>query len=148
MRQVSVVAACIAALPLGSCASQEQDGRDICTLKAVGDETGADSIRVELSIPKALVSGAEISNGGVTVMHPGCDFPMNAVLAQDTSEAIIAEAVSFPEEQPFLSTATAELFVWRFRGGSGEPRFFVISYDDLKPVEHVGAGQTAASKAE
>ncbi len=90
------------------------------------------SIRVELIIPKTAMSGAEISNDGVTVMHPGCDFPMNAFLAHDTSEALIAEAVSFPEGRPYTSTATADLFVWRFNDGSEEPRFFVIGYSDLK----------------
>ena len=146
MRLSWSVQAGIAALLLGSCGAQEPDGRDICTLKAIGEDTGALSIDAELSIPKAFISGAEISNGGVTVMHPGCDFPLNAFLAQETVEAIIAEAATFPEERPFISTATAELFVWRFRDGSQEPRLFVMSYHDLAPINKANAPAPSAPR--
>ncbi|WP_143736739.1 hypothetical protein [Erythrobacter dokdonensis] len=113
-------------------------------MKAIGEDTGALSINAELSIPKAAMYGAETSNGGVTVWHPGCDFPLHAFLADDTVETIIAEAVTFPEERPFTSTATAELFVWRFRDDSQKPRFFVLSYRDLAPINTANARAPSA----
>ena len=81
------------------------------------------------------MSGAEISNGGVAVLHPDCDFTLNAFLSRETAEAMIVEAAKFPENRPTFSTATAELFIWRFRDGSDEPRFFVTSYYNLQPFK-------------
>jgi hypothetical protein len=135
LRRGRLLGASIAGLSLVSCAAEALDGRDVCTSKAIGDDTGAESITTELLIPKSYISGAEISNGGVAVLHPDCDFALNAFLSEATVETIIAEAAEFPEDRPALSTATAELFIWRFRDSSDEPRFFVISYHNLQPFK-------------
>jgi len=131
----------IAASALVACEIQEPSGRDKCTLEAIGEETGSHSFRAELWIPKSYQTGAEITNGGIVVLQPGCDFPLNAFFADATANALIEQAASFPEGREYQSPAKAELFIWSFRDESREPRFFVSSFSDLEPAIDADAAQ-------
>ena len=118
---------------LGSVACAERDGRDECTLKAVGDQTGAHEFAAELSVPDKYMTGAEISNGGIAVSLPGCDFTLSAFLSSETVDYVIEHAPrqTLTHRDHGSRLVKARLFVWRFRDGSGHPRFFVMQTSDF-----------------
>ncbi|RXZ66152.1 hypothetical protein [Pelagerythrobacter rhizovicinus] len=141
MKRAARALLAMAASGLVACEVQDPSGRDRCTLEAIGEETGAHSFNAELLIPKSYQTGAETTNGGIVVLQPGCDFPLNAFFADATANVLIEQAASFPEGREYQSPARAELFIWRFRDGSREPRFFVRSFSDLEPTIDADAAQ-------
>ena len=119
---------------LAACGSAEPDGADACTIQAVGKETGASNLRATLSVPEAYVSGAEITNGGVTVDVPECDFPLNAFLSDETAVHIIDTAPRNTLTSNGFRLVEADLSIWKFTDGSGEPRFFVTGVHSMSPI--------------
>ena len=121
---------------LSGCGSAPKDGGYECTVRAIGEETGADSIRATLNVPDEYISGAEISNGGIVVEWDDCDFPLNAFLSYETATHIIETAPTRTLTNSELGDrlVDAELFIWRFTDGANEPRFFVMAVSGMKPV--------------
>jgi hypothetical protein len=118
-----------------SCSSQS-DGGDECTLRAIGRETGAAELQVDLQIPSYFVSAAEIRNGGILMFYEDCDYPLNAFLSRETANYLIESApkqtLTLPEIR--LRLATATLGIWKFKDGSREPRFFVTTVHEVDAV--------------
>lgn len=131
--KVSSFALALAAALLAQGCAAEREGRDVCTLETVGEDTGSQIVSVSLMIPESYVTGAEISNGGILVMNPDCDYALNAFLSDETADYLIDQAQDFrwvhiPSES---KVAEADLYIWRFRDGSQEPRFFVLDVMEL-----------------
>lgn len=122
-------------LSSSSC-SPQIDGGDECTLRAIGEETGAAELKVDLQIPSYFVNGAEIRNGGILMFLEDCDYPLNAFLSLETANYLIESAptktLTLPEIQ--LRLATATLGIWKFKDGSREPRFFVTTVHEVNAV--------------
>ena len=122
----------IAAASVCGCAP-ERDGRDICTAQTVGEDTGSEIISVILLVPEYHMTGAEITNGGVLVINPDCEYTLNAFLSDETADYLIHQVKDFRwlHVPSGARVANAELYIWRFRDGSGKPRFFVGSVMDI-----------------
>jgi len=123
-------------MALSGCGSSRNDGGDDCTLRAVGEETGAGSIRATLSVPEQYISGAEITNGGIAVDWDDCDYSLNAFLSNETADYIIASAPTntLTNSEHGTRLVDALLYVWKFQDASGEPRFFVTSVGEMAPI--------------
>lgn len=112
------------------------DGREQCTVKAIGKDKGADSLNATLHVPESFMAGAEITNGGISVHQVGCDFTLNAFFARETVEHIIENAPSdtLSKGEGFFRVVDASLSIWKFSDGSGETRFFVTGVRELRPI--------------
>jgi hypothetical protein len=89
-----------------------------------------------LRVPDAAISGVEIKNGGVSVHSEDCDFALNAFLSEETVASIIANAPrrTLTDRRHGSRLVAAEMGIWKFSDGSGEPRFFVTSVHSMLPV--------------
>ena len=128
----------IAALSFASlaCGSNEASGAGACTIEAVGRDTGADNLRALLRVPPAYNSGVEVRNGGVSVEWGDCDFPLNAFLSEETVTSVIANApiMTLTDTRHGVRLVEAEMAIWKFTDGSGEPRFFVTRVHSMVPI--------------
>ena len=108
----------IAALSFASlaCGSNEASGAGACTIEAVGRDTGADNLRASLRVPPAYNSGVEVRNGGVSVEWGDCDFPLNALLSEETVTSVIANApiMTLTDTRHDVRLVEAEMAIWRF----------------------------------
>ena len=128
---------CLLLVPFAaSCVGEDVDGREQCTVEAIGKETGAGSLEATLQVPESYMSGAEISDGGITVQHNGCDFPLNAFFSQETAERVIEETPSetLSHHEGYFRVVDASLSIWKFTDGSGETRFFVTGVHEIRPI--------------
>jgi len=87
-------------------------------------------------VPPAYISGAEITNGGVSVGWGDCDFPLNAFFSKETIASIIshAPARTLTDTRYGNRLVEADMAIWKFSDGSGEPRFFVTAVHAMSPV--------------
>lgn len=82
------------------------------------------------------MTGAEITNGGISVFHRDCDFPLNSFLSHETADFIIQNAPkkTIRHHEGFFRVVDASLSIWKFSDGSGETRFFVTGVPDIRPI--------------
>lgn len=134
MRTRSIFA--LALVVIAGCSGPVVDGGEACTVEAVGKETGADGLDTTLHIPVSFMTGAEISNGGISVLHGDCDFPLNAFFSDETSNYIIENAprATLSDNDRFFRLVDASLSIWKFSDGSGETRFFVTAVHEMHPI--------------
>lgn len=118
------------------CAGPADDGGEICTVEAVGRETGAGSLDATLHVPESFLTGAEISDGGISVLHEDCDFPLNAFFSDETANYVIENAPkeTLSDRERFFRLVDASLSIWKFSDGSGETRFFVTGVQEMRPI--------------
>lgn len=126
----------ILALVLTGCAKAKVDGSEACTVEAVGMETGAGNLNATLEVPENLLAGAEISNGGISIFHDGCDFPLNSFFSDETARYIIENAPqkTLRHHEGFFRVIEASLSIWKFSDRSGETRFFVTGVHEMRPI--------------
>ena len=119
-----------------SCVGGDGDGGDHCTVEAIGKKPGAGILEATLQVPMSHITGAEISNGGISVQHNGCDFPLNAFFSQETVERVIEETPSntLSHHEGFFRVVDASLYIWKFSDASGETRFFVTGVHEIRPI--------------
>ncbi|MEE1878507.1 hypothetical protein [Altererythrobacter litoralis] len=124
---ISITAACVGA---------DVDGMEQCTVAAIGKETGAASLNASLDVPETFMMGAEITNGGISVHHDGCDFPLNSFFSKETAEHIIQNAPleTLSHHEGFFRVVDTSLSIWKFSDGSGETRFFVTGVHEMRPI--------------
>jgi hypothetical protein len=120
---------------LTGCASPSADGRHICTVEAVGQEIGADTLDAVLEVPEIFMPSAH-SEGGVRVYHKDCDFPLNAIFSYETNNYIIENAPkdTLSHHDGFFRLVRVSLSIWKFSDQSGEARFFVTSVSKMRPI--------------
>ena len=128
---------CLLLMPLtATCVGEDVDGGEQCTVEAIGKKTGAGSLEATLQVPMSYMSGAEISDGGISVQHSGCDFPLNAFFSKETAERVIEETPSntLSHHDGFFRVVDASLSIWKFSDASGETRFFVMGVHKMRPI--------------
>jgi hypothetical protein len=130
---------------LDTCAESSPDEQDKCTARALESETGAGQLHADVLVPREFTSGAEISNGGIVLLTPGCDYALNAFLSRETADYIIAQAPlqTLTKSGIDLRLVEGEFFVWKFRDGSGEPRFFIMSVNELSAIKEARTADEA-----
>lgn len=82
------------------------------------------------------MGGAEISNGGISVLQIECPFVLNAIFSEDTAERVIEEAPAntLTHNKANLRAVAASLFIWEFSDDAGQTRFFVGDVNDMRPI--------------
>lgn len=143
MKAIWILSAALAAV--GGCTGPTVDGREKCTVEAIGRQTGADSLDATLHIPADFLTGVETSDGGITVWHDDCDFPLGAFLSDETAHFIIENApkATLIDKRHFFRLVDASLSIWKFSDGSGETRFFVTAVHEMRPIAKARSPQEA-----
>jgi hypothetical protein len=119
----------------------------VCTQETVGRDLGAEIVTLTLLIPDHHMTGAEISNGGISAWGPKCDFPLNAFFSKETVDYLIRTAADYPVKYRDIDrVAEAEMLIWKFEDGSGESRFFVSSIMSIGPVRKMPDWLKASSQ--
>ena len=128
---------CLILIPFAaSCVGDDGDSGEHCTVEAIGKVTGAGSLDATLHVPVSYMTGAEFSDGGISVWHNGCDFPLNAIFSQETAERVIKKTPSntLSHHDGSFRVVDASLSIWKFSDASGETRLFVTGVYEIRPI--------------
>ena len=135
VRVKRAIASTIGCVLLSSCSGARTDRGSACTSETVGAELGSEIVTLTLLVPDHPMTGAEISNEGITALSPKCDFPLNAFFSRETADHVIRTAAAYPvRHRDYFHVAEAQMLIWKFADGSGESRFFVMSIMELRPM--------------